>query len=103
MSTALAVVTTEHLTDVVRDEDTYSSIVNSLQYAGASTAMDLLLGTLAAWLIVRCRAPLAGLLDALAMLPLAVPGSPADSQATLRWRPHRKPCPSPPISCRRSC
>ena len=66
--------TTQHIADVVHDEETYASIRNSLHYAGTSTVMDLALGTLAAWLIVRCRAPLAGLLDALVMLPLAVPG-----------------------------
>jgi iron(III) transport system permease protein len=66
--------TTAHLESVVTSEETYTSILNSLKYAGVSTAIDLGLGTLAAWLIVRSRSAGSGLLDALAMLPLAVPG-----------------------------
>lgn len=66
--------TTEYLQQIVRSDETYRSILNSLQYAGGSVVLDLLLGVTAAWLIVRNRAPLAGLLDGLVMLPLAVPG-----------------------------
>ena len=66
--------TTEHLRSVVSDRETYRSITNSLQYAGVSTFVDLLLGSIAAWLIVRARPLGAGLLDAMVMLPLAVPG-----------------------------
>lgn len=50
------------------------SIRNSLCYASLSALLDLLLGVLVAWLLTRRRVPLAGLLDALAMLPLALPG-----------------------------
>jgi len=66
--------TLRHLTAVVTSEETYSSILNSLRYAGLSTLIDLLLGGLAAWLIVRSRVAGATLLDGLCMLPLAVPG-----------------------------
>jgi iron(III) transport system permease protein len=66
--------TTAHLQAVVTSEETYRSILNSLKYAGTSTVIDLGIGTLAAWLIVRSRSAGSGLLDALAMLPLAVPG-----------------------------
>jgi iron(III) transport system permease protein len=66
--------TTAHLEAVVTSEETYTSILNSLKYAGVSTVIDLGLGTLAAWLIVRSRTAGSALLDALAMLPLAVPG-----------------------------
>jgi len=66
--------TVRYLHAVVRDSETYTSIVNSLKYAGCSTVLNVLLGTLAAWLIVRSRAVGSRLLDALAMLPLAVPG-----------------------------
>ena len=66
--------TLEHLTFVVTQPTTYTSILNSLKYAGVSTAADLLLGGLAAWIIVRSRVPGRSLLDGLAMLPLAVPG-----------------------------
>ncbi|PYL00713.1 MAG: ABC transporter permease [Verrucomicrobia bacterium] len=38
------------------------------------TLLDLVLGVMIAWLLTRKRVPLAGLLDALAMLPLALPG-----------------------------
>ncbi len=66
--------TFEHMRSVVTSDQTYNSIVNSLQYAGISTFVDIGLGTLAAWLIVRTRAVGRGLLDAMVMLPLAVPG-----------------------------
>lgn len=50
------------------------SIRNSLFYASLSALLDLVLGVAIAWLLTRRRIPLAGLLDALAMLPLALPG-----------------------------
>jgi iron(III) transport system permease protein len=66
--------TAEHLKEVVTDEATYQSILNSLKYALSSTGFDLILGFAAAWLIVRSKAPFRNLLDAVVMLPLAVPG-----------------------------
>jgi iron(III) transport system permease protein len=66
--------TAEHLKEVVTDEATYQSILNSLKYALSSTAFDLILGFGAAWLIVRSKAPFRNVLDAVVMLPLAVPG-----------------------------
>ncbi|MCL5098413.1 MAG: iron ABC transporter permease, partial [Candidatus Omnitrophica bacterium] len=53
---------------------TVSSIRNSLFYSSLSAALDLVLGVLIAWLLTRRRVPFANLLDALAMLPLALPG-----------------------------
>ena len=53
---------------------TVPSIVNSLKYAGLSTFLDMILGVAIAWVIVRTTLPGRHLLDALAMLPLAVPG-----------------------------
>jgi iron(III) transport system permease protein len=53
---------------------TASSIRNSLVYSAFSAWLDLWLGVVIAWLLTRKRIPLAGLLDALAMLPLALPG-----------------------------
>jgi iron(III) transport system permease protein len=53
---------------------TASSIRNSLFYSSLSALLDLGLGVIIAWLLTRKRIPLAGLLDALAMLPLALPG-----------------------------
>ncbi len=66
--------TLEHLAAVLDAPATYNSIVNSLRYAGLSTTIDIALGSLAAWLIIRARAPLRNALDGLCMLPLAVPG-----------------------------
>jgi iron(III) transport system permease protein len=50
------------------------SIANSLRYVTLSTFVDLLLGTATAYLLVRQRSQAARLIDALVMLPLAVPG-----------------------------
>ena len=66
--------TLAHLREVLADTQSYNAIINSLRYASASTAIDLVLGGAAAWLIVRSRAKGRGVLDSLAMLPLAVPG-----------------------------
>ena len=53
---------------------TVPSIVNSLKYAGLSTAVDLALGVAIAYVVVRTTMPGRAALDAVAMLPLAVPG-----------------------------
>ncbi len=53
---------------------TARSIRNSLFYASLSAGLDLVLGVLIAWLLTRRRIPFADVLDALAMLPLALPG-----------------------------
>jgi iron(III) transport system permease protein len=53
---------------------TVSSIRNSLFYSSCSALLDLVLGVIIAWLLTRRRIPLAGLLDTVAMLPLALPG-----------------------------
>lgn len=66
--------TWKHLAFVVMHPDTCRSLLNSLKYAGLSTAADLAMGTLAAWLIVRARFRGRTALDGLMMLPLAVPG-----------------------------
>jgi iron(III) transport system permease protein len=50
------------------------SIAESLRYVSLSTAVDLVLGFAIAWVVVRSNARGRKLLDALAMLPLAVPG-----------------------------
>jgi len=66
--------TWRHMAFIVTRAKTLQSVQNSLSYAGISTVIDLLLGGLAAWLIVRTRLWGRSLLDALVMLPLAVPG-----------------------------
>ena len=50
------------------------SIANSLKYASAATLIDLVLGVAIAYVIVRTTLPGRGILDAMSMLPLAVPG-----------------------------
>lgn len=66
--------TLEHLQFVLTQPETRTCIVNSLRYAGTATALDIAVGTAAAWIIVR-KKPWGGrLLDTLLMMPLAVPG-----------------------------
>jgi iron(III) transport system permease protein len=52
----------------------FVGIKNSLIFATASTAFDLVLGVLVAYVVVRSLVPLAKWLDALVMVPLALPG-----------------------------
>ncbi|MDW8366532.1 MAG: iron ABC transporter permease [Abditibacteriales bacterium] len=59
---------------VFTHELTLPSIKNSLFYASLSTVIDLLLGIAIAYLLTRKRVPFANLIDATAMLPLALPG-----------------------------
>jgi len=69
-----SVYTLRHMKFVFARPQTYNTILNSLQYAGISTAIDLVFGCVAAWLIVRSKVMGRTVLDALVMLPLAVPG-----------------------------
>lgn len=66
--------TLENYREVWGHSLTASSIRQSLLYSSCSAALDLVLGVTVAWLLTRRRIPMAGLLDALAMLPLALPG-----------------------------
>ena len=66
--------TLDHLRFLLSRQETYTSILNSVRYAGAATAVDVFVGCLAAWLMIRCRVFGRTLLDATTMLPLAVPG-----------------------------
>lgn len=66
--------TWRHLRFVFEREQTVGAVFNSLQYSSVSTAIDLVVGCAAAWLIVRSRVLGRNLLDAMTMLPLAVPG-----------------------------
>ena len=66
--------TTQYYGEVFRHPLTLSSIRNSLLYSSLSAFLDLILGVMIAWLLTRRRAPGANLLDAIAMLPLALPG-----------------------------
>ncbi len=53
---------------------TVPAIANSLKYASISTVIDLLLGIVLAYVIVRSKLAGRQILDFLSMLPLAVPG-----------------------------
>ncbi|MCB1088373.1 MAG: iron ABC transporter permease, partial [Verrucomicrobiae bacterium] len=66
--------TFQHYIDALGHPLTVHSISNSLKYASFSTAFDVVLGIAIAYVIVRTRLPGRHLLDAMAMLPLAVPG-----------------------------
>lgn len=66
--------TGQHYTDALGHPLTLSSIGNSLKYASLATGLDLVLGIGIAYVVVRTKLPGRELLDAMAMLPLAVPG-----------------------------
>lgn len=60
--------------DVFRHDLALLSIKNSLLLSSLSTIIDIVLGVTIAYLLARKRVPGRGVLDALAMLPLALPG-----------------------------
>lgn len=66
--------TLQHYTLALGNHLTVPAIQNSLVYASLSTLLDLFLGVTIAYLITRTKIFGRSWLDALAMLPLAVPG-----------------------------
>lgn len=66
--------TLTHYRDALGHELTLSSISNSLKYSAVATLVDLVLGVAVAYVVVRTRIKGRQILDAMAMLPLAVPG-----------------------------
>jgi iron(III) transport system permease protein len=66
--------TLEGFRAVFQTPEIYGAIWNSIKYAGVATAIDIILGVAIAWVLVRTTLKGRWLLDALAMLPLAVPG-----------------------------
>jgi iron(III) transport system permease protein len=66
--------TFEHYGEALSHDLAVGSIRNSLFYATCAVAIDLVVGLLIGYLIVRTRLWGRSALDALAMLPLAVPG-----------------------------
>ncbi len=66
--------TLHHYGDALSHPLAVGAIRNSLFYASCAVAIDLFLGVLIGYLIVRTRVWGRSALDALAMLPLAVPG-----------------------------
>lgn len=66
--------TLQHYSEGLGHPLVLGSIKNSLLYASGATALDVLLGVAIAWVIVRSKIWGRNVLDALMMLPLAVPG-----------------------------
>ena len=66
--------TLDHYKEALGHSLTVPSITNSLKYASIATVADIIIGVLIAYIVVRTTLPARHLLDALAMLPLAVPG-----------------------------
>ena len=66
--------TLQHFHDALGSDLTLSSVANSLKYASLATLVDLILGVGIAYVNTRTRLWGRHLLDAMAMLPLAVPG-----------------------------
>lgn len=66
--------TGSHFQVALSGPEAFGSIVTSLKLAAAAVSLDLFIGILVAYLIVRTRIRGRGLLDALTMLPIAVPG-----------------------------
>ncbi len=66
--------TFSHYVETFTHSDTLPSILNSLKYSIFSTLLALLVGVVIAYLLTRKRLPFQNLLDAVAMLPLALPG-----------------------------
>jgi iron(III) transport system permease protein len=66
--------TLDHVRAALSHDVVVPSIGNSLRYVTLSTAFDLVVGTVIAYLVTRTRSRAAHVVDAAAMLPLAVPG-----------------------------
>jgi iron(III) transport system permease protein len=66
--------TTGHYIEALGHEMTVSSIRNSLGFSAVAVVVNAVVGIALAWVIVRSDLRWRGALDALAMLPLAVPG-----------------------------
>lgn len=66
--------TLQHFEDALGHPLTLNSIGNSLKYASLATLTNVILGIAIAYVVVRTKLPGRQFLDAMAMLPLAVPG-----------------------------
>lgn len=66
--------TADHYQEALGHPLVVPSIQNSLKYASLATLVDIILGLAIAWVVVRSTIKGRALLDALVMLPLAVPG-----------------------------
>ncbi len=66
--------TSDNFVKALSHEDAFNSIVNSLKLSLAAVLMAAVFGLLAAYVIVRTKIRVRHVLDAMCMLPLAVPG-----------------------------
>jgi iron(III) transport system permease protein len=66
--------TLEHYKKIFAQELPTTGLKNSLMLASLATMVDAILGSLVAYVIARRLIPLTGLLDAVVMIPLALPG-----------------------------
>lgn len=66
--------TMRHYVEALGNGLVVPSIQNSLMYAGCATLLALIIGLSVAWVVVRSDLKARNLLDAVVMLPLAVPG-----------------------------
>lgn len=69
-----ATFTASHFFDALRSDLAVPSVYNSVRYATMATLLGCVVGLTIAVLLVRSKLPGKGVIDALAMLPLAVPG-----------------------------
>ncbi|MBX3390763.1 MAG: iron ABC transporter permease [Phycisphaeraceae bacterium] len=66
--------TTSHYREALTARDSFGAIVNSLKFSTAAMLISMVAGVVIAYLIVRTTIKGRAVLDALCMLPLAVPG-----------------------------
>jgi iron(III) transport system permease protein len=66
--------TSSHFQQALAAPDSFHSITNSLKLASAAMVLDITLGVVISYIIVRTTVRGRAVLDALCMLPLAVPG-----------------------------
>lgn len=66
--------TTEHFRQALTTGDSFGAIVNSLKLAACAMLVDIVVGIVVAYIVVRTTVRGRWLVDALCMLPLAVPG-----------------------------
>lgn len=66
--------TADHYRQALTSTDSFGAILNSLKLSAAAMTFDILLGVLIAYILVRTNVRGRSVLDALCMLPLAVPG-----------------------------
>jgi len=66
--------TTQYFTTLVTHPVAGPSVANSLFYSSLSTAIDISLGFIIAYMLARRKFPGRDILDSVAMMPLAIPG-----------------------------